>query len=1278
MSYIAALGDQSTSSEILTLTNLNNLGISSSTQFIRKIADNTFINAEFVSTVPVASATILGGIKVGERLTITNEVLSADIQTLSPATNTADYIPQWNGADSKTLKNGLPITTWLKLDQTTPQTIINGQPVQDTLTASELVATDANKKLQSLAVATYPSLTELSYVKGLSSAIQTQLGNKVETSVTVAGKALTSNVTIALDDLSDVVCITPDPDDVLTFDGANWVCRAGVIGAGNGIIEYLTDTDSPDVTDAKYLVLSRTPLTTVETSVTQAVTLATTGVEIKSFIMSSTGIGVTTIPAGVWEFDIWAKNSAGTTAGFQIEVYAATVSGGNVTLGSVLFTTANQTLTSSITAYEIASVQPAFTGLTASHRIVFVFKATQSIATSRDVTIYIGGSTHASHASTPLQTRHNDLSGLNDGDYKHLTAAQVSALHGVNDANTTSNSYADGKVEDSIVDGHTTVAPSGNAVFDALALKAPLSDTNTPPTDLKISTASKGGVFNGGFEIDDTKTDSGATSSYETTIVYKGSRSLKIAYTTTAADYVDLTDKWLIGNGKTYKVRFMGYASVAKSIKLNADGTSQTLGTFTIAANSWNVYEALFTASGDYTLARFLGNDTTASNIYIDQLQLEEVATDTTFTGKVAEKIRPVLQAVTSTDNIDQSQLTEATWTALNVNYLKLAQGFTPTKKYLTKVEVDLFKEAAYAATAENVTVTIETDNAGAPSGTILASKVLDVSSIPASGSGNYKFTIDVPCILTAGVLYYTVLSKADISAGGLDWRRNSSSSYANGTGLGYTSGSWTDLTADFYFNTFYAKKSENFTLIANGVKTDLKADKDGLLSNAIIDLDNGKYRYDSENLTTAAIDNAFANNVFAASSTANEDTAIKIISGFAENANGLASYSNGVNDYLTLKINTVLPIKSTEIIFGYRNGSSNVYRTAILQISSDNINWTTLETVTPAGAASVNTEVKINTDLVKGLSVFYLRWYGANAAALRYIILRRLAFNIDLDTSSIPQGLFYPLSTNQFTETIKLPSVATRAYFRLAKFQNEYGVVVPAIEFTDASGVNIGYIPLKLDNSQETNPAVAVVVASTTNAQNSGTGTLEGANYILNDGEYMTLSTAVDELSIVYLVGKGTTAFTNITKNTLYLSSNGDSNDATQDPSHQGNFIIGVRQQGLIDRVKDVGNEIADIKQGVLAMVNSSPKVGYDAGTTDAYEITIPNFTGYYAGMSVLFKANTVNTGASTLNINGMGAKAIVKGITTALSNADILALMWCQCVYDGVAFVLMNPRAL
>lgn len=43
---------------------------------------------------------------------------------------------------------------------------------------------------------------------------------------------------------------------------------------------------------------------------------------------------------------------------------------------------------------------------------------------------------------------------------------------GDNATNTTSNSYADGKVADSITNGVTTIAPSQNAVFDALVGKA--------------------------------------------------------------------------------------------------------------------------------------------------------------------------------------------------------------------------------------------------------------------------------------------------------------------------------------------------------------------------------------------------------------------------------------------------------------------------------------------------------------------------------------------------------------------------------------------------------------------------------------------------------------------------------------------------------------------------------------------------------------------------------------------------------------------------------------
>jgi hypothetical protein len=55
------------------------------------------------------------------------------------------------------------------------------------LTASEIVATDGSKNLSSLAVATYPSLTELTYVKDVTSAIQTQLNAKATNTGTIAG-----------------------------------------------------------------------------------------------------------------------------------------------------------------------------------------------------------------------------------------------------------------------------------------------------------------------------------------------------------------------------------------------------------------------------------------------------------------------------------------------------------------------------------------------------------------------------------------------------------------------------------------------------------------------------------------------------------------------------------------------------------------------------------------------------------------------------------------------------------------------------------------------------------------------------------------------------------------------------------------------------------------------------------------------------------------------------------------------------------------------------------
>jgi len=81
------------------------------------------------------------------------------------------------------------------------------------------------------------------------------------------------------------------------------------------------------------------------------------------------------------------------------------------------------------------------------------------------------------------------------------------------------------------------------------------------------------------------------------------------------------------------------------------------------------------------------------------------------------------------------------------------------------------------------------------------------------------------------------------------------------------------------------------------------------------------------------------------------------------------------------------------------------------------------------------------------------------------------------------------------------------------------------------------------------------------------------------------------------------------------------------------------------------------------------------DAEATDTYVVTLsPAPTAYVAGMTIRILANTVNTGASTINVNALGAKAITKNGTTALADGDIRAGQVITLVYDGTQFQIQS----
>lgn len=97
---------------------------------------------------------------------------SGDVSKVGTPVN--NQIGVWTG--DGTLEGDTALTF-----DTTTDTLSTGILNLASLTASEIVITDASKNLVSASVATYPSLTELTYVKGVTSAIQTQLNAKQAT-----------------------------------------------------------------------------------------------------------------------------------------------------------------------------------------------------------------------------------------------------------------------------------------------------------------------------------------------------------------------------------------------------------------------------------------------------------------------------------------------------------------------------------------------------------------------------------------------------------------------------------------------------------------------------------------------------------------------------------------------------------------------------------------------------------------------------------------------------------------------------------------------------------------------------------------------------------------------------------------------------------------------------------------------------------------------------------------------------------------------------------------
>ncbi|CAG7581578.1 MAG: triple helix repeat-containing collagen [uncultured marine phage] len=103
------------------------------------------------------------------------------------------------------------------------------------------------------------------------------------------------------------------------------------------------------------------------------------------------------------------------------------------------------------------------------------------------------------------------------------------------------------------------------------------------------------------------------------------------------------------------------------------------------------------------------------------------------------------------------------------------------------------------------------------------------------------------------------------------------------------------------------------------------------------------------------------------------------------------------------------------------------------------------------------------------------------------------------------------------------------------------------------------------------------------------------------------------------------------------------------------------------------------DQLEGSKYLNQSGSKISAVASGTDTYTATIsPAITSYEDTQSFHINFTNANTGSSTLNLNGLGAKNLYKGVTNSVIEGDILDGQILEVAYDGTNFQILSSAGI
>jgi len=183
----------------------------------------------------------------------------------------------------------------------------------------------------------------------------------------------------------------------LIFDGTEWINKTTQLALGATAVYFLDDTASGIAT---YNTLQPTPNSAIAEEIDTITCNAGSGLGVGEAYTDGI-LGLTSIPAGIWQFTIYGKvNAAVGQSNFVVQIYSRDGAGTE----TLLFTaTSDVVVNTTVTKLVWTSAQSAFT-IGSGDRLVLKMFGTSTSVPTRTLSFYHNGTEHYSYFQLPLES----------------------------------------------------------------------------------------------------------------------------------------------------------------------------------------------------------------------------------------------------------------------------------------------------------------------------------------------------------------------------------------------------------------------------------------------------------------------------------------------------------------------------------------------------------------------------------------------------------------------------------------------------------------------------------------------------------------------------------------------------------------------------------------------------------------------------------------------------------------------------------------------------------